>query len=204
MTEFITVVLLHMFAVMSPGPDFFLITRQSLRYGRQVAIWSALGIGSGILVHSLMAITGILLLITSNEYFLSLLKITCSAYLLYLGSFSILKASTFDQIEMPESKWANANGFIVGLMTNLTNVKALLFFVTLFGVVLNSDNKSNLIVYGIYMSLATFIWFAFVGYVFTNQNIKRKFAYFFRYFEKFLGVILVIIAVQILLSIFIK
>ena len=66
MTEFITVVLLHMFAVMSPGPDFFLITRQSLRYGRQVAIWSALGIGSGILVHSLMAITGILLLITSN------------------------------------------------------------------------------------------------------------------------------------------
>jgi arginine exporter protein ArgO len=54
------------------------------------------------------------------------------------------------------------------------------------------------------MSLATFIWFAFVGYVFTNQNIKRKFAYFFRYFEKFLGVILVIIAVQILLSIFIK
>jgi len=145
-----------------------------------------------------------LLLITSNEYFLSLLKITCSAYLLYLGSFSIFKASTFDQIEMPESKWANANGFIVGLMTNLTNVKALLFFVTLFGVVLNSDNKSNLIVYGIYMSLATFIWFAFVGYVFTNQNIKRKFAYFFRYFEKFLGVILVIIAVQILLSIFIK
>jgi threonine/homoserine/homoserine lactone efflux protein len=105
---------------------------------------------------------------------------------------------------MPESKWANANGFIVGLMTNLTNVKALLFFVTLFSVVLNSDNKSNLIVYGIYMSLATFIWFAFVGYVFTNQNIKRKFAYFFRYFEKFLGVILVIIAVQILLSIFIK
>ena len=204
MTEFITVVLLHMFAVMSPGPDFFLITRQSLRYGRQVAIWSALGIGSGILVHSLMAITGILLLITSNEYFLSLLKIICSAYLVYLGSVSIFKASTFDQIEMPESKWANANGFIVGLMTNLTNVKALLFFVTLFGVVLNSDNKSNLFVYGLYMSFATFIWFAFVGYVFTNQNIKRKFAYFFRYFEKFLGVILVIIAVQILLSIFIK
>ena len=66
---------------------------------------------------------------------------------MYLGSFSIFKASTFDQIEMPESKWANANGFIVGLMTNLTNVKALLFFVTLFGVVLNSDNKSNLFVY---------------------------------------------------------
>ena len=86
----------------------------------------------------------------------------------------------------------------------MINLKALLFFVTLFGVVLNSDNKSNLIVYGVYMSLATFIWFAFVGYVFTNQNIKRKFAYFFRYFEKFLGVILVIIAVQILLSIFIK
>ena len=64
MTEFIAVVFLHMFAVMSPGPDFFLITRQSLRHGRNVTIWTAFGIGSGILFHSILAITGIVLLIT--------------------------------------------------------------------------------------------------------------------------------------------
>ena len=204
MTEFITVILLHMFAVISPGPDFILITRQSLRYGREVAIWSAAGIGMGILFHSLLAITGILLLITSSDYYLSILKVICSAYLLYLGLSSVFKPSTFKQTKKTENKWANANGFIVGFMTNITNVKALLFFITLFGVVLNSDNKSNLIVYGFYMSIATFLWFAFVGYIFTNQKIKTKFEDFFNYFEKFMGIILVIIGLQILLTIFIK
>ena len=38
MNEFLTVVLLHLFAVMSPGPDYVLITRQSIRYGRLVAL----------------------------------------------------------------------------------------------------------------------------------------------------------------------
>ena len=54
------------------------------------------------------------------------------------------------------------------------------------------------------MSMATFLWFAFVGYIFTNQKIKTKFEDFFNYFEKFMGIILVIIGLQILLTIFIK
>ena len=56
--------ILHLFAVASPGPDFALITRQSLRYDRRVAIWTSLGIGVGILFHSLLAITGIVLLLS--------------------------------------------------------------------------------------------------------------------------------------------
>ncbi len=38
MTEFLTVVVLHLFAVISPGPDFALISRQSIRYGRKIAL----------------------------------------------------------------------------------------------------------------------------------------------------------------------
>ena len=83
--EFLTVAILHLFAVASPGPDFALITRQSLRYDRKVAIWTSLGIGVGILFHSLLAITGIVLLITSNELFLIILKTLGSIYLLFLG-----------------------------------------------------------------------------------------------------------------------
>ena len=96
MTEFMTVVFLHMFAVMSPGPDFFLITRQSLRHGRNVTIWTSFGIGSGILFHSILAITGIVILITSNELYLSILKYICSGYLLYLGVSSVVRTSSFE------------------------------------------------------------------------------------------------------------
>ena len=85
MMEFFTVAILHLFAVASPGPDFALVTRQSLRYNRKVAIWTSLGIGAGILFHSLLAITGLVLLITSKELLSTILKIIGSLYLLYLN-----------------------------------------------------------------------------------------------------------------------
>ena len=202
MNEFLTVVLLHLFAVMSPGPDYVLVTRQSIRYGRRVALWSSGGIGFGILFHSLLAVTGILFFIASNDFYLFFLKLICSAYLLYLGITSIINTSNFNQNIVKDDKWSNANGFVAGLLTNITNVKALLFFITLFGVVLDSQSQGNLILYGIYMAFATFVWFSLVSYIFTSDIFKSQFLKFFQFFEKFLGVVLVIIALQLVVNIF--
>ena len=202
MNEFLTVVLLHLFAVMSPGPDYVLVTRQSIRYGRRVALWSSGGIRFGILFHSLLAVTGILFFIASNDFYLIFLKLICSAYLLYLGITSIINTSNFDQNRVKDNKWSNANGFVAGLLTNITNVKALLFFITLFGVVLDSQSQGNLILYGIYMAFATFVWFSLVSYIFTSDVFKSQFFKFFKFFEKFLGVVLVIIALQLVVNIF--
>ena len=199
MNEFLTVVLLHLFAVMSPGPDYVLVTRQSIRYGRRVALWSSGGIGFGILFHSILAVTGIIFFIASNNFYLIFLKLICSAYLLYLGISSIINTSNFDQNRVKDDKWSDANGFVAGLLTNITNVKALLFFITLFGVVLDSQSQGNLILYGIYMAFATFVWFSLVSYIFTSDIFKSQ---FFKFFEKFLGVVLVIIALQLVVNIF--
>ena len=198
MNEFITVILLHLFAVMSPGPDYVLITRQSIRYGRRVALWSSGGIGVGILFHSFLAVTGILFFIASNESYLLFLKLICSVYLLYLGMTSIINTSDFNNNRVDDNKWSNANGFAAGMLTNITNVKALLFFITLFGVVLNGQTQGNLMFYGLYMAFATFIWFSLLSYIFTSEVFKAQFLTFFKFFEKFLGLILVIIAVQLL------
>ncbi len=202
MNEFITVILLHLFAVMSPGPDYVLITRQSIRYGRRVALWSSGGIGVGILFHSFLAVTGILFFIASNESYLLFLKLICSVYLLYLGMTSIINTSDFNNNRVDDNKWSNANGFAAGMLTNITNVKALLFFITLFGVVLNGQTQGNLMFYGLYMAFATFIWFSLLSYIFTSEIFKAQFLTFFKFFEKFLGLILVIIAVQLLGNVF--
>tara|TARA_B100001142_G_scaffold197902_1_gene196731 strand:- start:429 stop:1046 length:618 start_codon:yes stop_codon:yes gene_type:complete len=202
MNEFLTVVLLHLFAVMSPGPDYVLITRQSIRYGRRVALWSSGGIGFGILFHSLLAVTGILFFIASNESYLIFLKLICSAYLLYLGIKSIINTSDFNQNVVKDNKWSNTNGFVAGLITNVTNVKALLFFITLFGVVLDSQSQGNLILFGLYMAFATFVWFSLVSYIFTSDFFKSQFLKFFKFFERFLGLVLVIISLQLIGNVF--
>ena len=199
MNEFLTVVFLHLFAVMSPGPDYVLISRQSIRYGRKIALWSAGGIGVGILFHSVLAATGILLLIASNDFYLSILKLICCSYLLYLGISSIVNTSDFNQTSLQKNRWSSSGGFLVGLLTNITNIKALLFFITLFGVVLNTQHKEILLIYGIYMAIATFIWFAFISFIFTSEIFRSRFIDYFKFFEKLLGVVLIMIAVQIIL-----
>ena len=201
MNEFITVVLLHLFAVMSPGPDYILITRQSIRYGRRVALWSSGGIGIGILFHSFLAVTGILFFIASNESYLLSLKLICSIYLLYLGITSMIYTSNFNQKQIDDNKWNYTGGFVAGLITNITNVKALLFFITLFGVVLNSQTQGNLMLYGLYMACNIYMVFIIFIY-FYKQYIQITILEVLTIFEKFLGLILVIIALQLLGNVF--
>ena len=199
MMEFFTVAILHLFAVASPGPDFALVTRQSLRYNRKVAIWTSLGIGVGILFHSLLAITGLVLLITSNELFSTILKIIGSLYLLYLGVNSILGSKGLGNIEQENTNKDKFNGFLAGLITNVTNIKAILFFVTVFSVVIGTGNNLYLLLYGAYMALATFIWFSIISYVFTSDGFKNKFSSFLGLFEKIIGFVLILLSLQILI-----
>ena len=74
MEEFITVAVMHIFAVVSPGPDFALITRQCFRYGRIVALWSSLGIAVGIVFHVVLSLTGLSLLIQHQPIIFNVLK----------------------------------------------------------------------------------------------------------------------------------
>ena len=197
--EFLTVAILHLFAVASPGPDFALVTRQSLRYNRKVAIWTSLGIGVGILFHSLLAITGLVLLITSNELFSIILKIIGSLYLLYLGVNSILGSKEEGNIEEENTNTDKFNGFLVGLITNITNIKAILFFVTVFSVVIDTGNNLYLLLYGAYMALATFVWFSIISFVFTSEVFKSRFSSFLGLFEKIIGFTLILLSLQILI-----
>ena len=199
MMEFFTVAILHLFAVASPGPDFALVMRQSLRYDRRVAIWTSLGIGVGILFHSLLAITGLVLLITSNELFLTILKIIGSLYLLYLGVNSILDSKKAGNIEEENTNVDKFNGFMAGLITNITNIKAILFFVTVFSLVIGAGNNLSLLFYGAYMALATFVWFSIISYVFTSEGFKDKFSSFLGLFELILGFVLILLSLQILI-----
>lgn len=200
--EFITIALLHLFAVVSPGPDFVLITRQSIRYDRNVAIWSSLGVGVGILFHSFIAITGVVVLVTSNTFLFTGIKIAGAIYLVYLGIISIINSNKIKSLTGGVSvKRENLNGFLAGLITNVTNVKAILFFITVFSVVVDQNtDRLTLTLYGLYMSISTFIWFAFVSVVFTNDKFTSKFSYYLPMFEKVIGAVLIAIAAQILLS----
>ena len=199
--EFLTIAILHFFAVSSPGPDYIIVTRQSVRSGRAAALFTSLGIAFGILVHCLAAMTGLTYIISSNPFIFLCLKIIAACYLAYLGFISIFNSNTVeDDIESPALTSDFLYSFRIGFITNVLNPKAILFFITVFSIVLDSSSSLVLLtLYGTYMSLATFVWFAFISYLFTNPEIVKKYGKFSSRFEKILGCVLLLIASQILL-----
>ena len=165
MSIFLTVAMLHLFAVASPGPDFVLVRRQCFRYGRMVAIWTSLGIAIGILFHVALSVTGLSLLLQNQPDIFWYLKLVAASYIGYLGVVSLIpKAPINLQNNSIGEVKRNLKSISTGFLTNVLNPKALIFFITVFTLVINKD--TGIIVktlLGVYMSLATFIWFSLLS-----------------------------------------
>ena len=165
---FFSAALAHLLAVMSPGPDTAIIFHQSFVKGRAQGILTALGIGFGIFIHCFFAISGISLLIYSSAEAKFFIKCLGALYLLYLGiSFFITKKSS----KSKDTKVLFNNPFVIGLVTNLLNIKAFLFTVSLFSFI-NLDPSSLMsIIYLLYFPIITAAWFCFVTYALTHNSM---------------------------------
>ena len=201
MSIFLTVALLHFFAVASPGPDFVLVSQQSFRYGRMVAIWTSGGIALGILFHVAISLTGLSLLLQSQPDLFWYLKLAASLYIGYLGFVSLISKESVDLQKVSMEKGDRyLKSISKGFLINVLNPKAFIFFITVFTLVINEDTglfiKGLL---GIYMSLATFIWFTFVSILLTNQIATERFKIAIPWLEKITGLFLIVLAIQIIL-----
>lgn len=170
---FFSAALAHLLAVMSPGPDTAIIFHQSFTKGRRASIFTALGIGFGIFVHCFFAISGISLLIYSSDEAKLFIKIFGGLYLLYIGlGFFIFKSSS----DSNEPKSLLQNPFLIGLITNLLNVKAFLFTVSLFSLINLGPNFFEALIYLLYFPIVTAGWFSFVSFALTHDSFGNVFS----------------------------
>ncbi|WP_042012331.1 LysE family translocator [Aeromonas fluvialis] len=129
---FLTIGLIHLVALASPGPDFALILRTSLH--RPTALGAALGIALAILLHATLSLTGISLLIAEHRWLFMVVKMVGALYLGWLGWGALMAA--WQGADEPAFKAGGERagwrkGVQIGLATNLLNPKALLFFMGL-------------------------------------------------------------------------
>ena len=165
---FFSAALAHLLAVMSPGPDTAIIFHQSFTKGRKASILTALGIGFGIFVHCFFAISGISLLIYSVQEAKLFIKIFGGLYLLYIGLSFFISTRSSDSNEL---KSFLQNPFLIGLITNLLNIKAFLFTVSLFSLINLGPNFIEALMYLLYFPIVTAAWFSFVSFALTHDSL---------------------------------
>ena len=121
----------------TPGPDIFLLIRNTLRDGVRTGFITMGGIFTGVAIISLLMISGVGLIVSQSEFGLMVLQIAGGGYLLYLGLGSAWQAwrlsrSLPNSTQEPEVVKTKTSPYLTGLFTNLTNPKVLVFFVAFF------------------------------------------------------------------------
>lgn len=204
--EFFTIAIAHLFAVASPGPDFAVVMQQSVRGGTRSGIWTSLGVGSAILLHVTYCLLGVALILSQSPALFTVMKLLAAAYLFYLGVQSIrasLVKSTAEG-EAPEKLvepvLSPVRAFALGFLTNGLNPKATLFFLALFTVVISPNTPSAIqIIYGLYLAVATFLWFALLSLVLGIPRVRDVILRMGVWLERTMGAILILISMQIAL-----
>lgn len=190
------------FGVISPGPDFFMVLRNSLSFGRRAGIVSALGIGIGCLVSFAILMCGLNFLFSYPLIRLGL-TLLCGGYLMYLGWCSIRQKV---QSNKPNYQQKNVTKpmriyFKHGFFTNILNPK--LYAVS--GAILAYTEQQNP---GIMTNVAillgnaimVFAWFAFVAIMLSYTRIQSLYFRREQIINYLLGATLIFVGIRLLFS----
>ena len=188
--------LAHLIALTSPGPDTAIVLRQVSMHGRAEGIKAAIGIGFGIYAHCLLAINGISILVLSNDFYKLIISLIGGSYILYLGMNMLLSNS--DERGKRNNN-TSRNSFLNGLITNIFNIKAFLFFVSLFSIIINNLDGIYFYIYPIYFAVMSSIWFIFLSFIVTTSKNKTFNVYSNKYISSVMSIVLCAIGLLILI-----
>lgn len=195
--NFITITIIGLLVIISPGPDFLIVTQNSLKYGRKAGFQTATGVALANFCHVLLNIIGIGIIISKSIFAFTVLKILGSIYLIYFG-IKTMKYSYNNKITPSDSKELR-NGFFSGFTCSILNPKACLFYLSLFSVVLPAaSSQYERALYGAWLCLLALIWFISVAYFFTNETIQSKLFKFKVWLERVSGTLLVACGLKLL------
>ncbi len=193
--ELLAVASITILAVVSPGADFAMVTRNSMLASRRAGVFSAVGIALGVWLHVGYALLGLAWLLAQSPWWFFALKVLGAAYLLYLGlgMLGSRPQAGDGAAGLALADWAALRS---GLLTNALNPKTTLFVLSLFSQVIHPATPLWLqLAYGAFMSLAHLLWFALVACAFSSQAARGLVARYRHRIEQAIGAVLVLLAV---------
>ena len=192
MVEWLAVITITVFAVISPGPDFAMVSRNALSLSRRAGILTALGIGAGVLVHVSYTLLGIGVLIRESPALFDWLKLVGAAYLVWLGIRMLLTRKSAGPISHGETALSDFGALRIGFLTNALNPKTTIFIVSLFMQVVHTDTPlATRIAYGLFIALAHVLWFSAVGLFFGAPPVQQRILGVRHWIDRAFGVLLV-------------
>lgn len=198
--DYAAVTLIMLLSLMSPGPDFVVVTQNTVRYSRRVGLWTSIGIALGVALHITYCILGIAVIISKSVIAFNIIKYAGAAYICYLGIKSLLaKREIFaDQNNLQSEQLSDFKAFWSGLLCNALNPKATLFFLSLFTVVITPETPLTIqMLMGGQMVVFTLVWFSLVALFLSSKPMKKIMSQFQYYLSKVTGVTFLLLGIKL-------
>lgn len=196
--HFITISLLF---IIIPGPDFFMIIRNTLSGNRKNGAVTILGSLCGHIVYAALAAMGLIFVLKSFTHIFSFIKIAGALYIAYLGIKSFLRIGNTGDFTIKKTKEINLRtSYQQGLLSTLLNPKVILFYLSVLPpfIIKNGSESFQVINLSLLFLFIVLIWFSicinvfnYIKYLFENSKINNL-------FNGFVGTALIIIAISIL------
>lgn len=202
-SDCLAVALVSWLAALSPGPDFFIILRNSLSYSRRIGFYTTFGVCLGLFVHLFYTVIGIGTLIAKSVFVYHLVKYIGAIYLFYIGLSSLIssfkKTSSMNISYITSLKQISPFMAIKqGFLTNTLNPKAALFFISLFSQFINVDTSTFLkITYAVINWFVVFVWFFLLSYLVTNHLFIKKIRQFQLHIDRVMGSALILLSIKL-------
>lgn len=199
----LSVTAMQIIALISPGPDFAVVVRNSLIHSRSLALLTALGIACGIMVHVAYILMGLGAIVAQTDWLLTVLKSVGAGYLSYLG-INGLRSSAGSK-NAPQGtidlKLSPLGALRSGFLTNALNPKAMLFILSLLSLNVNEQTpKALLVYYASMIFITTLIWFTIVAVCFSNERARVFFSRYRHWIDRTTGAFLLLMALKLFLT----
>ncbi len=187
----ISLALLWVVAVVTPGPNFFTTAQLAASNSRKHGVACALGVATGTILWGLAGGLGIKSLFTAAPSLYLALKIAGGAYLIYLGIKLFLRKQPVGASQQPtlhEPRRSLLSAYSRGLLGNMTNPKSALFVATIFATTMPSSPPAPLLAMAVaIMSSLSFCWYSSVALVFASTRMSAFYSRCRKGLDRFAG-----------------
>jgi len=192
--EFICIATAHFVALLSPGPDFFLIMQTALRLPLRYGIAICAGIAAANGVYLLLAVLG-LEAISQWSWLVTILRYGGSCYLIYLGILLLMspRHQPLDsQVDgHPLGKQHMGHQFLLGFLSGILNPKNMIFYLSLFTAMVSAETGfSTRCLYGLWMASMVLGWDCLVVMLIQRTRFSSILRSKIFYLEKVSGTVL--------------
>lgn len=190
-----------MLSVMSPGPNFAIVTSTTMTVSRRAGILTGLGLAAASFTWALLAVAGLGLLIAHAGWIYTAVQLAGAGYLIWLGARMVLGARRPPQVPSGRSRAISLAAARKGFLVSMTNPKSVAFYGSIFAVMVPAQaptwvHAAIVVISGGVSAL----WYCGLALLFSNDAVRWAFARGRSVIEATMGLFLIGLGCRMLVS----